>query len=87
MTTTCQPTNASLLAVLPSGEAVRASMVRAVLLEELAGLLGEEDVRFRVVVEMEDGSRRVVGTELARTDAMDLARRTGRLINDVIRGS
>jgi hypothetical protein len=85
LTTTVQAMSSPLLAVLPNGEAVRASLVRSVTIEELPGLVGQEDTRFRVVVEMEDGTRRAVATDLAATDATDLARRTGRAINDILR--
>ena len=74
-----------LLAILPNGEAVRAVLVRAVSIEELAGLIGQEEARYRVVVDLDDGSRRIVATDLCRTDATDIARRTGRMINDVLR--
>jgi hypothetical protein len=87
LTPACQPAESTLLVVLPNGEAVRASLVRAVFLEELAGLIGQEVVRFRVVVELDDGSVRVVGTDLTRAEATDVARRTGRLVNDMLRGS
>lgn len=74
-----------LLAVLPNGEAVRASLVRAVTIEELPGLIGQEDSRFRVVVSLDDGTRRIVAADLSAADATDMARRTGRLVNDVLR--
>lgn len=86
-TVTCQAAGSALLVVLPNGEAVRASLVRTVLIEEQAGLIGQEVVRFRVVVELDDGSVLVIGTDLTRAEATDTARRTGRLVNDVLRGS
>jgi hypothetical protein len=74
-----------LLVVLPNGEAVRAALVRAVTIEEVVGLVGQEETRFRVVVDLEDGTRRVVASDLCTTDATDVSRRTGRLVNDVLR--
>ena len=75
----------NLLAILPNGEAVRASLVRSVSIEELPGLIGQEDIRYRVVVELDDGSKRTVASDLSAADATDTARRTGRMINDIIR--
>ncbi len=76
-----------MLAVLPNGEAVRALLVRSVTIEEICGLIGQEETRFRVVVDLDDGTRRVVASDLCASDATDLARRTGRQINDILRTS
>jgi hypothetical protein len=81
------PAAPSLLAVLPNGEAVRAQSVRAILIEELVGLHGQEEPRFKVVVELDDGGRRIVAVDQSAQDATDTARRTGRLVNDVLRSA
>ena len=75
----------SLLAVLPNGEAVRASLVRSVSIREQPGLIGQEDSEFSVVVELDDGIRCIVAANLSAADATDLARRTGRIVNDALR--
>ena len=77
---------AGLLAVLPNGEAVRARTVHAVTIEEQAGLLGQEEPRFKVLVVLDDGSRRAIGHDLGAGEAADLARRTGRVVNDALKG-
>ena len=74
-----------LLAVLPNGEAVRAAFVRSVSIKEQVGMIGQEDTLYRVVVDLDDDSTRVVARNLSPADATDVARRTGRLINEALR--
>lgn len=68
------------LVVLPNGEAVRAHEVRRVVIAPAAAPARLEGQRFRVVLELLDGTRLAVATGLARPDAQDLARRCARAV-------
>lgn len=76
----------ALLAVLPNGEAIRPHLVRAIRIDPAPALVEEVGERFCVVVELIDGERRIVATDLSRPDATDIGRRCARAINDGSRG-
>ncbi|MFO1039525.1 MAG: hypothetical protein U1E45_21990 [Geminicoccaceae bacterium] len=71
-----------LLALLPNGEAMRPDEVRRVLIEPAAAFADEAGERFAVIVDLLDGTQRVIGTGLPRPDAVDLARRCARAVNE-----
>jgi hypothetical protein len=73
------------LVLLPNGEAARPEEVRRVLIEPAPALLQEEGERFAVHVLLTDGERRVLGTCLTRSDAVDLSRRCVRAVNDALK--
>lgn len=81
-----QPTQPWPLAVLPNGEAVRPEEVRRVLIEPCAALVEDAGERFRVAVHLADGLRLVVATGLPRADAIDVARRCARAVNEASLG-
>ena len=76
------PTLTSNLAILPNGEAVRPEDVRACLIEPAPAPASLDGRRFRVVLVLATGERRVIGTGLARNDATDLSRRCARAVNE-----
>ncbi|MCS6877708.1 MAG: hypothetical protein N2038_07625 [Geminicoccaceae bacterium] len=76
------PHRPSVLASLPNGEAVRAEEVRRILIEPAPAPPRLEGQRFSVVVEFAAGERRVIATGLARPEALDLARRCARALQE-----
>lgn len=74
------------LAVLPSGEALRPEEVRRIAIEPAAAPPRLEGQRFRVVLELVEGERRVVASGLGRADAQDLVRRCARALAEAARG-
>ncbi len=74
------PAPAAPLVLLPSGEAVRASEVRRILIAPAVAPPRLEGQRFRVILETVDGERRPLATGLSREDAQDLVRRCVRAL-------
>lgn len=79
------PPSTAPLALLPSGEAVRAGEVRRILIEPATVPPRLDGQRFKVVLELAAGERRPVATGLLRPDALDLARRCARALNEALR--
>lgn len=72
------------LAILPNGEAVRPGEVRQIVIEQAAAPAALEGQRFKVVVVLDAGERRVVATGIARDDATELGRRCAKAVNEAL---
>ena len=74
------------LALLPTGEAVRPTDVRRILIETALPLLEQELERYRVVVELVDEAPWIIRDGLSLDEATSLSRRCCQAINESLTG-
>ena len=70
------------LALLPTGEAVRPTDVRRILIETALPLLEQELERYRVVIELVDEAPWIIRDGLSLDEATSLSRRCCQAINE-----
>lgn len=73
---------ATRLALLPTGEAIRPHAVKRIRIEPERMMLEQEVRRFAVVIELVEGPPWVLRQGLSLEDAISLSRRCGQAVND-----